>query len=487
MFKTLFSRMLFTYLAATLLLLALLGVTVGGMFKSQYIDEKEAELMREAEEINTIATEKYIDSDKRPMAKEELATIARKYDALIVLQFTDAALGKATFTDESSKEKWAAGRDADLSAAAASATSGGSIRTDLFKDTLSIPVMSLVRPLTGEGGSNLGTLFLHVDMSAINLSVRQVYLDVLLSACVAVMLAFLAVSYITGRMTKPIIEMNNIVRRFSKGDFDARVKVVGADEVAQLGKSFNYMADEIDTLEMSRRSFVANVSHELRSPLTSMRGFLEAMQDGTIPVEEHAKYLDIVIGENKRMTGMVNDLLDLARMESGQYTLKMENFDINELILRTLLTFEARVNAQNIDVAVEFEEERCFVEADIGQIAQVLRNLIDNAVKFTPPGGKLALSTTADKRTVTVSVKDSGCGMTEEDAAHVFERFYKAEKAHTPSNTSGTGLGLSIVKRILDAHAQTIEVISTPGAGACFRFTLRRAAEKKPRAILEKH
>ncbi len=487
MFKTLFSRMLFTYLAATLLLLALLGVTVGGMFKSQYIDEKEAELMREAEEINTIATEKYIDSDKRPMAKEELATIARKYDALIVLQFTDAALGKATFTDESSKEKWAAGRDADLSAAAASATSGGSIRTDLFKDTLSIPVMSLVRPLTGEGGSNLGTLFLHVDMSAINLSVRQVYLDVLLSACVAVMLAFLAVSYITGRMTKPIIEMNNIVRRFSKGDFDARVKVVGADEVAQLGKSFNYMADEIDTLEMSRRSFVANVSHELRSPLTSMRGFLEAMQDGTIPVEEHAKYLDIVIGENKRMTVMVNDLLDLARMESGQYTLKMENFDINELILRTLLTFEARVNAQNIDVAVEFEEERCFVEADIGQIAQVLRNLIDNAVKFTPPGGKLTLSTTADKRTVTVSVEDSGCGMTEEDAAHVFERFYKAEKAHTPSNTSGTGLGLSIVKRILDAHAQTIEVISTPGAGACFRFTLRRAAEKKPRAILEKH
>jgi signal transduction histidine kinase len=154
---------------------------------------------------------------------------------------------------------------------------------------------------------------------------------------------------------------------------------------------------------------------------------------------------------------------------------------------RNLYTFEARVNAKNIDVAVDFEEERCFVEADIGQITQVLRNLIDNAIKFTPPGGKLEVSTIADKRIVGIGIKDNGCGMTAEDAAHVFERFYKAEKAHTPSDTSGTGLGLSIVKRILDAHAQTIEVISAPGAGACFRFTLRRAAEKKPRAISEKN
>ncbi len=487
MFKTLFSRMLSTYLAATLLLLALLGVTVSGMFQSQYIDEKEAELTREAEEINKIITQKYIDSEKRPIAKDELSTIARKYDALIVLQFTDATLGKATFTDESSKEKWAAARDADLSRVATAVSSSGSIYTDLFKDMLSIPVMSLVRSLTDANGLVLGTLFLHVDMSAINLSIKQVYLDVLLSACVAVMLAFLAVSYITGRMTKPIIEMNNIVRRFSKGEFDARVKVLGADEVAQLGKSFNYMANEINNLEASRRSFVANVSHELRSPLTSMSGFLEAMQDGTIPLEEHAKFLDIVIGENKRMTGMVNDLLDLARMESGRYTLKMEAFDINELIIRTLLTFEARVNAKNIGVALDFEEERCFVEADSGQITQVLRNLIDNAIKFTPSGGKLEVSTIADKRIVGVSIKDSGCGMTAEDAAHVFERFYKAEKAHTPSDTSGTGLGLSIVKRILEAHGQNIEVLSAPGAGACFRFTLRRAAERKPRAISEKH
>lgn len=487
MFKTLFSRMLSTYLAATLLLLALLGITVSGMFQSQYIEEKEAELKREAEEINSIAATKYIDSNKRSVAQAELLTIARKYDALIQLQFADPALGKYTCIDEESVDKWAGSGDVDLSEAAAEATPNGTINTDLFKKTLSIPVMSLVRTLTGQSGEAIGTLFLHVDMSAVNQSIRQVYLDVLLSACVAVMLAFLAVSYITGRMTKPISEMNSIVRRFSKGDFDARVKIAGTDEVAQLGKSFNNMADEINTLEAARRSFVANVSHELRSPLTSMRGFLEAMQDGTIALEDHAKYLEIVIGENKRMTGMVNDLLDLARMESGQYVLKPEVFDINELIIRTLLTFEARINAKNIEVMVEFEEEKSLVEADPGQIAQVVRNLVDNAIKFTPAGGTLAVSTSLDKRVVLVSVKDSGCGMTKEDAAHIFERFYKAEKAHTPSDTSGTGLGLSIVKRILEAHGQSIEVISAPMEGACFRFTIRRAVDKKPRQSIEKH
>ena len=287
-------------------------------------------------------------------------------------------------------------------------------------------------------------------------------------------LAFLAVSYITGRMTKPITDMNNIVRRFSKGEFDARVKITSRDEVGQLGQSFNVMADELDTLEHSRRSFVANVSHELRSPLTSMRGFLEAMQDGTIPQEEYGKYLGVVIDETKRMTAMVNDLLDLARIESGQTVLKIEAFDINELIIRTLLTFEARINAANIDVSMDFDAEHTIVEADSEQIAQVVRNLVDNAIKFSPKGGTLTLKTEVikSKKEVHVSVRDEGVGIAADDLPYVFDRFYKAEKAHTPSGSS-TGIGLSIVKRIVEQHGQSITVESPPGQGTCFTFTLK--------------
>ena len=296
-----------------------------------------------------------------------------------------------------------------------------------------------------------------------------------MSAFIAIVLAVLAVSYLTNRITKPIVDMNNTVKRFTKGQFTARVKASGSDEVGQLARSFNAMADELDNLEQVRRSFVANVSHELRSPLTSMRGFLEAMQDGTIPVEEYDKYLEIVIGENNRMTAMVNDLLDLARIESGQVKINIETFDINELIIRTLITFEARINTKQIDVDVDFDEEHIYVEADPGQIAQVLRNLIDNAIKYSPDGGKLVLSSRAGRRQTTVSVRDFGKGIPREDRKYVFDRFYKVEKAHTPTGSSGTGLGLSIVKRIIDQHGQTIAVDSPRGGGTRFVFTLKRS------------
>ncbi|HWQ59109.1 MAG TPA: ATP-binding protein [Clostridia bacterium] len=474
MFKTLFSRMLATYLALTLLLLALLGVTLGAMFRNQYIDEKESELRREAAEINATIYEKYVDPEKRSVAKDQLYTIVRQYDALLQLYFLDQTLGKVVFMDEGSADKWALVGDADIAEKAVAIIESGeeTVSSGDYAAVADVPVMTLRRPITDAEGVTIGAMFLHVDMSRTNASVRQVYMDVLLTALVAVLFAFLAVSYTTNRMTKPITEMNNAVKRFSRGEFEARVAVSGKDEVSQLGESFNEMADEINALEQSRRSFVANVSHELRSPLTSMRGFLEAMQDGTIPAAEQGKYLDVVIGECKRMAGMVNDLLDLARIESGTYELKLAPFDINELVIRTLLTFEARVNARRIEVVMDFENERTVVEGDSAQIAQVIRNLVDNAVKFSPEGGRLTLGIrTAGKRAV-VSVRDEGEGIREEDLPYVFDRFFKGEKAHTPAGSS-TGLGLSIVKRIVEQHGEEIEVESKPGGGACFTFTLR--------------
>lgn len=300
-------------------------------------------------------------------------------------------------------------------------------------------------------------------------------------ALIAVFFATLAVFYITNIITRPIKLMNNTVMRFSRGDFDARVDMRGQDEVSQLGRSFNHMADELNTLEQARRSFVANVSHELRSPLTSMRGFLEAMSDGTIPKEEYGKYLNIVLSENRRMTSMVNDLLDLARIESGQSVLNITVFDINELLVRTLITFEAQINAKNIDMRLELAKNHSGVKADRDRITQVIRNLVDNAIKFSPEGGVLAVKTRFNGDSCYVSVKDNGAGISKEDLPYVFDRFYKAEKAHTPSNTSGTGLGLSIVRRILEQHGQDIFAESNVGEGACFTFTLKRAAQAKKR------
>ena len=488
MFKTLFSRMLTTYLAVTLGLLLLFGVTVGAVFQNQYISEKQQELNREAAEIALVITERYMDDDKRAVAQNELLTIARRYDAMMIVQFADDKLGRCVFMDEESMEKWAACADMDVSGIFSSIIHNGegTVITDkLAKNYADMPVMSLTCPIITEDGETVAALVMHTDTSDIKVSIRQMRMDLLLYSIIAVVLAMMAVSYITGKIAKPITDMNQIVRRYSKGEFDLRVPEGGDDEVGQLGKSFNMMADGLNTLEEARRSFVANVSHELRSPLTSMRGFLEAMEDGTIPGEEQGKYLDIVINENRRMTAMVNDLLDLARIESGQVLLKTEAFDINELMTRTLLTFEARVDAKKLDVELDIGDRRLMVEGDPSQIAQVLRNLIDNAIKFTPEGGRLRLSAKADKKLVTVYVRDSGKGIDKESIPHLFERFYKAEKAHTPGESAGTGLGLAIVKRIIDQHDQDITVESETGKGTCFSFTLKRAGE--PRKASSKH
>ena len=517
-FKTLFSRMLSTYLAVILGLLLLVGVTVSNMFKNQYLQEEEQSLRREAEKINTILIEKYVyKGEKRGVAEEELKTIARKYDGLI--QVVDSLGNSVSFYDNvESEKKWGAFVEAPtrteegnpVSVTLSSLTifpgesavkfqrkglfnfdnrakvmlnAEGVLIDNVFSGMTDMPTMTLLRAVIKSDGTPDGVMMMHLDMSAVNASITKVYLDVLLTALMAVAAAVLVVYYLTTHITKPITDMNTTVRRYSKGEFEIRLDDSGSDEVAQLAKSFNVMANELNDLEQMRRSLVANVSHELRSPLTSFGGFLGAIQDGTIPTEKHREYLDLVLAETRRMTGMVNNLLDLARIDSGQFALKRTRFDINELALRTLVTFEARVNQKKLDVGLHLYKPNLFVEADADQIAQVLRNLIDNAIKFSPEGRELTIGTRlVDRRIAQIWVQDHGCGIPEEDVPHVFERFYKAEKAHTPSAQSGTGLGLSIVRSIIDQHGQDIWVESKPGTGTRFTFTLKHSpALLKPR------
>lgn len=479
MFKNLFTRMLIIYLAAVFALLALLGITVSTMFQNRYTGAKEAELFEAVAALNQIIVDKYFDENTRMLVESELEITARKYDALISLYFVNAPMERVDFA---AKDVWGDYKNVDLSANIAEATGKSEavhFKYNILDETVSIPYMTVAMSFNVPASNVQGVTFIHSSTEFMQSSLKQVRLNLLLSAFVAILLAVLAVSYLTSRITRPIIDMNNTVKRFTKGQFTARVKISGMDEVAQLARSFNAMADELDSLEQVRKSFVANVSHELRSPLTSMRGFLEAMQDGTIPPDEYGKYLEIVISETNRMTALVNDLLDLARIESGQVKLNIETFDINELIIRTLITFEARINAKNLDVEVDFDEEKVMVEADSGQIAQVLRNLIDNALKYSPDGAKLVLASRAGKRQTTVSVRDYGKGMSREDRKYVFDRFYKVDKAHTPTGgTGGTGLGLSIVKRIIDQHGQAIAVDCPKGGGTRFIFTLKRSVQK---------
>jgi len=211
------------------------------------------------------------------------------------------------------------------------------------------------------------------------------------------------------------------------------------------------------------------VSHELRSPMTSMQGFLQGMLDGTIPLGDQRQYMQIVLDETRRLSKLVGSLLNLSRLENGETPLAMSHFDVHETIRRVIIANMTQLDEKQLELSLSFEDEPMYVHADQDQIEQVLINLLSNAIKYTPDGGHIAIDTRQKERITTLIVRDSGPGILPEDAPYVFDRFYKADKAHTVGK--GTGLGLAICKRIMERHGQTIRLLPAD-TGAAFECTL---------------
>lgn len=275
----------------------------------------------------------------------------------------------------------------------------------------------------------------------------------------------------TKQITRPVYEMSEIASQYAKGDFSKRLDVAKSHEYAPLAIAFNSMADGIDNLEQMRRGFVADVSHELRTPMTTIKGFVDGMLDGTIPPELHEKYLLIVSEEVERISRMVSSFLDVARIQSGQMTFVMKPFDIVETTGKALFAFEDRISGGDIDLEVKMCDESVIVKGDSDAIYRVVYNLLDNAIKFTPRGGKMRCILERDADKAYVTVYNSGCGISREDAAHIFERFYKADKSRS-DNKKGTGIGLYLVKNIIKEHGEDIILKSKDGEFASFTFSL---------------
>ena len=462
-FKSIFARMLFLQCVTVLSLLLILGLGIGYVSRMQSLNMEKEILVEKGQQAARLL--------EAGSSVQSLQPLVEERGLLIQVLSSDETL--FAYTDE----KWTplVSLPLEKTRGAEALRRSGSLPETMerYFSGAEFPVYTLYARLGQEGQEEV--LLVHSDISRWNEAFRQLALWSLAICVVAAFVVLFSSYFIAQRIINPFVDMNHIVQCYSKGDFSQRIPVRGRDEASQLGRSFNEMADQLKNLEVTRQSFVANVSHELRSPLTSMKGFLEAMMDGTIPQEEHEHYIEIVLSETRRMTAMVNDLLDLARIESGIITVNYEVFDINELIRRTLITFEARISEKRIEADARFAAEQTFVYADSNQISQVLRNLIDNAIKYSPEGRSLVVSTYALRKEVYVTIRDTGVGIPAEDVPHIFDRFYKVEKAHTPSPQVGSGLGLAIVKKIIEAHGQSITVKSARGRGTQFTFTLEKA------------
>lgn len=301
-----------------------------------------------------------------------------------------------------------------------------------------------------------------------------------------VMIAAVIATYIiTERMVKPLKNMTNAAKKFAKGDFTTRVYVSdGKDEVSELGMAFNNMADSLDNLEKMRNSFLANISHDLRTPMTTIAGFIDGINSGAIPPEKHEYYLGVISTEVHRLSRLVSQLLDVSRLESGERKFNLTDFDIAEVARLILISFEKKIEDKKLEVEFDAEFDEMYAHADKDAIYQVLYNLCHNAVKFAREGGifRISISRATDTR-LKISVYDQGQSISEEDSKQIFDRFYKTDKSRG-LDKSGVGLGLYICKTIVEAHGETIGVQSVKNESCEFWFTVTEGTQPQKRKMM---
>ena len=306
-----------------------------------------------------------------------------------------------------------------------------------------------------------------------------IILPMLAIALLVTAVGCIAVCYFARQLSSDLKMLSLAAKKLARGEFDLDIRVSGGGEISELVYEFNSMAKALSDLQKTQNVFLANVAHDLRTPMTSIAGFIDAMLDGVIPPEKEKHYLKIVSAEVRRLSELTTDVMDISRIEAGERKFVMTPFDICEMSRCILISLEQKIEDKGLDVELYTDVDRMIVLADRDAIYQVLYNICENAVKFASDWGKLSLSVKyEDKRSMSriyVSVFNEGQGIPAEDIPYIFDRFYRGEKS--ASKVRGTGLGMFIAKAIIDAHDENISVKSVYGENCEFSFTLTPANE----------
>ena len=332
-------------------------------------------------------------------------------------------------------------------------------------------VMTVSAPITGNYNT-YGYVLVHMPVSEIREASNKSLDVVYISAAFIFVLSLIILLVFRKTVSIPLKKITEGANEYAAGNLEYHIELNSRDEMGYLAATLNYMSSELDKMEEYQRNFIANVSHDFRSPLTSIKGYLEAIIDGTIPPEMYEKYLTRVISETERLTKLTQGMLTLNSLDKGY--LSRTNFDINRVIKDTAASFEGTCGTKNIVFELTFSDAIQMVYGDLGKIQQVLYNLIDNAIKFSHADSVIYIQAYAKNEKVFISVKDTGEGIPKESIKKIWERFYKSDQSRG-KDKKGTGLGLAIVKEIIQAHGENIDVISTEGVGSEFIFSLPRS------------
>lgn len=346
-----------------------------------------------------------------------------------------------------------------------------------FYDMFNEDVISVSIPIQTNGAPN-GIILLHSTVSQLKNLQSNIFQVIYVPFLVMIIISFVLLALISGKIMKPIRKINTIAEEYATGNFESKMDIHSNDEIGQLSATLEYMASELSKLDDYRKSFISNISHDFRSPLTSIKGYIEAILDGTIPPEKQDRYLGIVLKETQRLTKLTSSLLELNNFDSYGIWLMPKDFDIAELVKNVINTYEGKCIERSIRLDLINEASSTMVHADKTKIQQVIYNLLDNAIKFTPDGKNIRITLYDKNEKLFVSVKDEGCGIPEDSLNKIWVRFYKAD-ASRGKDKQGTGLGLAITREIIKAHSENINVVSTEGVGSEFTFSLSKVASEK--------
>jgi len=353
------------------------------------------------------------------------------------------------------------------------ALKSGSGQSTRFSDTLGYN-MKYVAVRLDHGGDGLGIIRFALPLSDVQLQMRVIHRVVLFGAIVTVIIALSIAYFVSKSITSPIRRMQRAARRIARGDFRTRVRIRSKDELGQLAKSLNAMADELKRVDAVRTDFVANVSHELKTPLTLIKGYIETLEDKGLGDEEQSrKFVAIIKEHSNRLENIVNDLLSLSELDLSEDCLNRSACDLKSLIDDVVLGFGHSLDAKGLTLEVDLRGDDFKINGDADRLEQVFVNLIDNAIKYTPDNGRITVSIRDEPQQVSAVIADNGIGIATDHIDRVFERFYRVDKGRS-RQMGGTGLGLGIAKHIVLAHKGQIRIESIPGRGTQVFVTLPR-------------
>ncbi len=464
--KTIFHKFAFIYILIFLLSFTIIIVGVRSVLEYYFINSESDEILERASNFEELVNNQYMGTVSLSFLEDQILLLDGYTGANIWLISDNMELYKTSnelSIDDISSMPY-------LTEDIVSIFNGDTTRREVFYEGLyKDRILRVGYPF--HINDTVYAMFINVPMPEIEDTISKVsiiiFISLSLSGCLAVVLIFL----ITKRMGYEIGVINDAAKYIAEGNFEKKIIINRKDELGELASSFNMMADELNNQEKTKRMFISSLSHDLRTPLTTIKGYTMGILDGTIEGDKQERYLTIVKNESDRLIKMINDLLDLSKMESGALVLNKTDFDLNEIIVNVLDSFEQKIISKDIKLTIDLAQDKILAHGDLASIQRVIYNLMDNATKFVDEGGSISIRTELKLDKYYVGISNTGKVLSQDELSVIWDRFRKLDKSRGLEKNS-SGLGLNIVKEIIKAHNEKIDVYSNEDVGVAFIFTV---------------